>query len=328
MKENSDENKNAANTHIDELLNSFIDGELRAAQQAQVERLITRDVHIAQRLRQLQRCRILVGSLPRTQAPLEVAEGIKASVRRHAVRSTQNGPRRMLVRRVLSTAAMIGLVAVLVAVIYTILTPQAAPERPVAIEPRQIPGQVPAALPGFSGRLELKTGDLAAISAFVNRAIEDKELSDTVLRQESLGQRDKHIYSVSCNAKQFNSLLADLATIWPQLDSATLFVNTEVFGKPVAVNHVTTGQIAQIADQNNLQKRIEVAKGFDALNTLVARLPDRQIQAAIEGANNSPILEWRAPKPVLTSPDRQTARKPPSEAQEQQTIHLTIVVNW
>jgi hypothetical protein len=328
MKENSDENKYAANVRIDELLNSFIDGELTAAQQVQVEHLITQDVQIAQRLRQLQKCRMLVGSLPCAQVPLEVAEGIRARLElpigdlRFAIFNRQSKiENRKSIRRVLAAAAMIGLVAVLAAVIYTILTPQAAPERPVAIESRQPSLPVPAASPGFSGRLEIKTGNLAAVSTFVNRAIEDRDLSDTV-------QQDKHIYSLSCTTKQFNALLADLETIWPGLDSATLFVNTEAFGKPVAVNNVTTGQIAQIADQSNLQKRIEAAKGFDALNTLVARLPDRQIQSAIEGTDNSPIREWRAPKPVLTSPNRQTARKPSSQTQEPKTIHLTIVVNW
>jgi len=330
MKENSDENKYAANVRIDELLNSFIDGELTAAQQIQVEHLITQDVQIAQRLRQLQRCRMLVGSLPCAQVPLEVAEGIRARLElpigdfRFSIFNRQSKiENRKSIRRVLAAAAMIGLVAVLAAVIYTILTPHAASERPVAIESRQVrPGMAGAtSVTGFSGRLEIKTGDLASVSAFVNRAIEDRDLSDTV-------QQDKHIYSLSCTTKQFNALLADLETIWHGLDSTTLFVNTEVFGKPVAVNNVTTAQIAQIADQNNLQKRLEVAKSFDALNTLVARLPDRQIQSAIEGADNNPIREWRAPKPVLTSPSRETTRKPSNQTQEPKTINLTIVVNW
>lgn len=318
MKENSDENKYAENARIDELLNSFIDGELTVAQQAQVEQLITQDVQIAQRLCQLQKCRMLIGSLPCAQVPLEVAEGIRARLELPIGDWRFSIGNRKSIRRVLAVAAMIGLAAVLAGVIYTILTPHVTPERPVAIESRQVDA---TSVTGFSGRLELKTGDLAAVSTFVNRAIEDRDLSEAV-------QQDKHIYSLSCTAKQFNALLADLETIWPGLESATLFVNTEVFGKPVAVNNVTAGQIAQIADQNNIQKRIEVAKGFDAMNTLMARLPDREIQAAIEGANDSPIREWRAPKPVLTTSDRKPARKPSGENEEPQTIHLTIVVNW
>lgn len=326
MKENSDENKYAADARTDELLNSFIDGELPAAQQAQVKELIARDVQIAQRLRQLQKCKMLVGSLPRVEIPSRVAQGIRAQLEmptidfRSSIFNRSGRPDRAIdnrkfARRVLAAAAMIGLAAVLAATIYTILTPQITPQKPVAIESRQSP------IADFSGRLELKTGDLAAVSTFINRAIEDKGISEGV-------QQEKHIYSVSCSTKQFNALLTDLQTIWHGLDSTTLFVNTEVFGKPVAVNNVTTGQIAQIAAQNNLQKRIEAAKDFDAMNTLVARLPDREIQAAIEGANDSPIREWRAPKPVLTTSDRKPAQRPSGESEEPQTIHLTIVVNW
>jgi FlaG/FlaF family flagellin (archaellin) len=333
MKENSDENRDAVNPRIDELLNSFIDAELTTSQQAEVERLIAQDARVAQRLRQLQRCRALIGSLPCAEVPAEVVEGIRASLAGMTipdetyVSDDRAGKRHLLVRRVLSAAAMIGLVAVLAAVIYTILIPRTASQRPAAIETRQAStptraqsGAGTVASLGFSGRLELTTSDLAAVSAFVTRAIEDKGLSNT-------GQEDQHLYSLSCTTKQLNGLLADLATIWPQLDSATLFVNTRVFNKPVAVKNVTTEQIAQIADQNNLQKRIEAARGFDAVNTMFARLPGREITSAIQGENKNPVREWRVPKPVLTTGSRKTVKKPQNEAQEKQTIHLTIVVN-
>ncbi len=324
MKENSDEKKYGADTRIDELLNSFIDGELTAAQQAEVEHLVAQNVQAERRLRQLQRCKLLVGSLPCAEVPFEVLEGIRTSLSRMTmpgetgIRSVRAGKRHLLARRVLSTAAMIGLVAVLASVIYTIVTPQATPQRPAALGSRQA---IPAvASLGFSGRLELKTDDLTAVGTFVNRAIEDRGLSDTI-------RQDRYIYSLSCNMKEFNALLADLEMIWPQLDAATLFVNTEIFGRPVAVNNVTTGQIARIAGQDNPQKRIEVAKDFDAVNTLVARLPGREIASAIEGQNNSLVREWRVPKPVLTSPSRETAGRPSNQTQEQETIRLTIVVN-
>jgi hypothetical protein len=333
MTENSDENKGRVNPRIDELLNGFMDGELTASQQAEVERLIAQDAAVAQRLRKLQRCRMLMASLPCAEVPPEVAEGIKASLAAMAmpaetyISHEPAGKGHLLVRRVLATAAVIGLAAILGATIYTILTPRAALQRPVAVEPRQAPAQTrtrragaPVASLGFSGRLELKTSDLAGVSAFVTRAIEDKGLSNT-------GREDQHVYSLSCTKKQLDGLLGDLETIWPELNSATLFVNTKVFGKPVAVKNVTTEQIAQIAEQNELQKRIEAAKGFDAVNTMFARLPGRQITSAIQGQNNNPVREWRVPKPVLTTGSRKAVNKPQSEAQGRQTIHLTIVVN-
>ncbi len=66
--------------NIDELLNSFIDGEFTHRQATEVQRLISHDTQIAQRLRELQKCKMLVGSLPFEKAPAEMAEQIKASL--------------------------------------------------------------------------------------------------------------------------------------------------------------------------------------------------------------------------------------------------------
>ena len=150
-------------SNIEELLNSFIDGELTQREANEVERLIADDARIAQRLRELQKSKMLVGSLPRAEAPAEMAEQIKASLERRTLPAQQlqhldelAGVKQLLVRKILAAAAMIVLVAVLGAVIYTIVAPESVP---------------PAA--GFRGRLELKTTDLVAVDAVIKRAIED-----------------------------------------------------------------------------------------------------------------------------------------------------------
>ena len=80
MKENPDTNMNASNERIDELLNGYIDDELTAEQKAEVENLVGQDVKIGKRLRQFQKCRILVGSIPVAEAPAGVMEGVKATL--------------------------------------------------------------------------------------------------------------------------------------------------------------------------------------------------------------------------------------------------------
>ena len=50
------------NRETDELLCSFIDGELPLRQQTEVQRLAARDPEVAHRLRQLQNCKNLVGA--------------------------------------------------------------------------------------------------------------------------------------------------------------------------------------------------------------------------------------------------------------------------
>ena len=75
--------------YIEELLNGFIDGELTARQQTEVQRLISHDRQIAQRLRQLEKCKILVGSLPHVDAPAETFAQVKASLGAKAVQDPE-----------------------------------------------------------------------------------------------------------------------------------------------------------------------------------------------------------------------------------------------
>lgn len=332
MRENSDKNAYNDETRIDELLSSFIDDELTTDQQAEIEGLIARDAKIAQRLRQLRQCKTLLGSLPRSEAPPKVLEGIKASLAATTLptgKSTSDEwtqKRHPRARRVLAAAAMIGLAAVLAVVMRTMVTPQAPPEQPFvseAIEGTES-GLGTVAAMEFSGRLELKTSDLVAVSASVNKAIEDINLSDSI---SPARRQDRRVYSLSCSREDLKSLLADLEPMWPELDSATLSVNTDVFGEKVVVDAVTTEQIAQIVEQNNPRRWIEMAKDFAALNNMAALLPGRAIASVIEGQNKDLIHPWRVPKPALTEPEDSTG-KPPSRTEDEDTVHLTIVVSW
>jgi hypothetical protein len=337
MKENSDTDAYACDKRVDELLNSLIDGELTPEEHAKVEQLITHDVKIAQRLLQLQKCKVLIGSLPCAEAPAIVLEGIEipsaasTPLSEEPTHSQWAGATQLLVRKLLSAAAMIGLVAVLAAVIYAIVAPETVPEGPVATGDRQPsetvmePSSGTMAALGFSGRLELKTGALATVDSVINRAIADNGLSDSI--SPAHGQDNKCIHLLSCSREGLEFVLADLKDIWPQLDSATLFVGTEVFGRQVAVDAVTTGQIAEIVDQGSLEKRIEVAKDFAALNNVTERLPGREMLAAIEGQSSNLTRPWRIPKPHLTG-SQGTVRKPSGPTEDEATVHLTIIVSW
>jgi len=335
MKENPDMDTNASNERIDELLNSYIDDELTAERQAEVERLIDQDAKIAQRLRQLRKCQILVGSMPYAEAPASVLEGVRASLagrsllsEKQPVHEQQAGKNYVRLRKVLAAAAMIGLAAVLSAVIHRIAPLQTAPEGPVVVENRTAESIKPAArtvaASGFSGRLELKTRALNAVDAFIKSAIDDHGLSASINPER---RQSRRIYSLSCSSEGLNSLLADLNNIWSEIDSATLFVNTETFGTQTVVDAVTTKQIAEIARQVNPERRIELAKDFGVLNNMAEHLPDKEIRAAIEAGDSSLTQQWRIVKPVLTS-NQKAVKKPADQSQEKQTVHLTIILDW
>jgi len=219
--------------NTEELLNSFLDGELDERHRVEVARLLSHDAQAAQRLRELQKCKFLVNSLPRADAPPDLAEKVKTSLERKtplvqqpAGFRTPKGARHLLARKVLTAAAMIGLIAGLATVIYTIVAPESA---------------APAA--GFYGRLELKTSDLIAVDAVVSKAIEDNNIS----RQSGTrSQKGKSVYALNCNREALSLLLADLGGMWEKFDSATLFVETKVPGKQVVVENVSAEQIVDL----------------------------------------------------------------------------------
>ena len=335
MKENPDMDTNAYNERIDELLNGYIDDELTVERQAEVERLIDQDTKIAQRLRQLQKCQILVASMPYAEAPASVLEGVRAvmvggsvSSQKQPAYEEQAGRKYVLLRKVLAAAAMITLAAVLSVVIHRIVPPRNTPEGSVAVENRTAESIKPArmlATSGFSGRLELKTSALNAVDAFIKSSIDDNNDLSASINPER--RQSRRIYSVSCTREGLNSLLDDLDNIWTELDSATLFVNTETFGTQTVVNAVTTKQIAEIAGQESSERRIELAKDFAVLNNLAENLPDKEIQVAIEAGDSSLTQQWRIFKPVLTS-NQKAVKKPAEPAQEKQTVRLTIILDW
>lgn len=303
---------------IDELLNGFVDGELTSRQETEVQRLIDKDPQIAGQLQQLQKCKTLIGSLPTANAPVQMLDNIKASLeaKSHKGQPEYISPepnRTRISQRILALAALIGLVVVLTAVLYTI-----SPDNTVS----EKPDITAAAVEDFHGKLELKTSDFVAVDAFIKRVIEDNGLSGSFT---PIRESNKRIYSVKCSEKGMNLLLTDLRKIWNKLDTATFSVNTEVFGEKVVVDAITTEQIAEIIGQRDSNRYIEVAKDFAILNSMTQNLPGREIASALEVNNDSLIT---IPKPVLTSNSKpQGVKEPTLRSDGQETIELTIIVN-
>ena len=323
--------------NIEELLNGFLDGELTARQQTEVQRLIAHDSRFAHRLQELRNCKMLVSSLPFVEAPAEMTDEIKASLEKTALLDFKPhhldrriGARHLFVRRLAAVAAMAGLVAVLASLIYTIVATEDVADKSVAIEAWQQPVEqilapaVPAdrlglAMETFNGRLELKTASPTAVSASISRAIEDIGLGDKVSVKT---EENKTVYNLACSRESLNLLLSDLENIWKKFDSANLSLETGGFGGDVLIEAVTARQIADIANQNGIQKRSELAKNFAVLNKTSRSLPGSEILTAIfdKGPDSISI-----PKPVLTSGEK-SIKRPPAQAADEKEVHLTITV--
>ena len=330
---------------INELLNSYLDGELAQRHQTEVGRLISHDAEVAKHLRELEKCKMLVSSLPYDEAPAGMAERIKASLRKRAVVGQRPyrieeraGARHLLVRKVLAAAAMIVLAAIFGGVIYTILAPQPVSDEPIAVEyMRQVASEVKIEKPEpsivataeksvggavlaaeFNGRLELTTSALIAVDAAIKRAIEENYLLEKVSSETRDNER---VYALSCSREALSLLLSDLGNIWSRLDSAVLIVESERIDEQVLVESVTTEQIAKLVNQGSFQERIAMAKDFAVFNRMSELLPGREVFAAVEDIRPALIS---IPKPVLTSGEK--AVKKSALAEDRGKVHLTIMV--
>ncbi len=315
--------------NIDELLNGFLDGELDARHQTEVQRLLDHDKQIAERLQTLRNCKRLVSSLPYAEAPDGTLEKIKASLDEKnlsvSTHRQRRGARHLLRRRLVSVAAMVALVGVLGAVIYTILAPQAITENQVAVEQLEkevAPAKIVAsALPTvpFTGQLELKTNSPSEIAAFINKAIEFNIPSGERTAAVPAEPGESHV--LACSRQNLKVLMDELDTVWDKINSATLLVNTDGQGQ-IAIDAVTPSQIVEIARQNNAQTQIKTAKFFAAMNNITERSPGKEVQVAID--DSTPRL-LTIPKPVLTSNEKPVT-KAAAGIEAEHKVLLTIVV--
>jgi hypothetical protein len=223
---------------------------------------------------------------------------------------------------------MIGLVAVLAAVIYSIVAPEVTIVKPVAVETETQPREVATAvkpaettLPGveFTGRLELKTSSPSEVAAFLNKAIEYNIPSDERTAAVSGKLRESHI--LICSRQNLRVLMDELGTVWDKIDSAVLFVNTEGAGQ-ITIDAITPEQIVEIAKQDDFQTQTKTAKFFAAMNNMAERSPGKEVLVAID--NSAPRL-LTIPKPVLTSSEKPIT-KPSAQIENSQKVHLTITV--
>jgi hypothetical protein len=333
-------------TNIDELLNSYIDDELPARQRIELQRLISHDEQVERRLHQLEKCRLLISSIPCAEAPAGLVEDVKAAVERKtlieepgAVYDRRKGARELLGRRLLAAAAMFGLVAILAAVIYTIVAPETVTTLPVAKQPTEpqqglqlqfekSAGAIIAAAEQpvgeqskdklrFFGRLELVAKNPDVVSAYLNKTLESSGLLNEVYQGPAAS------CSVVCSKEQVNQLLADLNHIWDKLDSARLFVG-EGKDSQVVVERVTVPQVAEIITQD-YDESIKVAKDFAVLNGFNSRMPAGELLAATRPKDSATGGLIDIPMPVLTSGGAAGKTQAVSK-QGPRNINLTIMI--
>ncbi len=327
------------NPNLDELLSSFMDGELSPRQRTEVQRMAARDAQVARRLQQLQNCRSLFCALPVEKAPSDLLEQIKVSLERHsllqeqpAVRKRSIGAWHLAFRRLVAAAAVLVLMGVLGVVVYQIVAPVPRAAVPLASDRRGLSGgerdritvtPLTVADDGFTGRLELRTARLAYADTFVARAIENSGLSG---REESDIVSNKRVYRVTGTRESVNRFVASLSGVWQNFEDAVLQVDRpESPEAPVIVEAVTPEQAAGIVAQNSTQASVEAATGYAVMNRIAKSMPGSEIRSLIPDDPRALFATLSKPQPRETGPQTAPASaavRPEGKAQ----VSLTIVL--
>ena len=323
---------------IDEMLNAYMDGELSERQQAEVQRLIAHDSVIAEKFVQLQRQSELVKTLPSEKAPADILYKTRQSLEKRALLGTdahsvaeRAGEKELYMRKMISAAAMVALVAALGIVIYTILSSPKPPAVPVAgdfpaptiekVTPKEITPEIPATVVSFMpfyARLEISTAQPGAVNSVITKALEANSFA--ALSPQRLV--DRTIYYAKCSKETLPIFLAELEKAWPKFSLANFYLETQTMGSSVAVKNVTTEQIITIAGAEDFLSRQHHARKFAAQNEMEQlKLANRYFAVNKIDIPESLAIE----KPVLTWEDNGEVKIEPL-TEENTNLNLTIII--
>ncbi|MHC5076061.1 MAG: anti-sigma factor family protein [Planctomycetota bacterium] len=328
--------------NINELLNGYIDGELTTRQQVELKRLVDNDPAISKKLNRLKRTKMMVNALPKMQAPANMLRDVKLKLEGKALHkepvllasvSEQKGSFYSTYRKVLTVAAMIALVAVLISVIYTIVAPSDVTQQPISgivldqteheIEPQiEAPTTVAAedkapAKGTFNGRIILTAENLLKLDAFVNRTIIDLGLNTQIESEKS-----RSVFDFKCSHSDLEKLLAQLSDVWQECDSKTLQLYTQQFQDHISVQNVKPQQIIQVASLGSIDEQAKVAQEYNVLNSIKISLPGQKLLTAAVPQGE---FSFSIPKPRLASSESEPVKQTTDQI-EPQNVNLTIVV--
>lgn len=306
--------------NINEILNAYLDEELTPRQHNEVKRMLDNDEQLALRLKRLRKTKMLIQSMPAAEAPPELLGEVKNALERQTLfeeksfeTTVEPGKTSLMVRKIISAAAMFALVAALLGVIYTIMVP----ERGSTVfltetwQESQEPAQQPVAALSedkgdiFKGRLELVAVDSFQIDAAFNRAAAKHELLE---RLDSDHQADQKKYTLTCSPRSMTALLVDMQNVWGELTSAVFHLDTPGADSDQTVRNILPDQLAGIIAQEDIESMSETASYYAAHND----------DSGLKPADVSPDM-LTAPKPVLTGRE--------DDHHEQPMATLTIVIS-
>ncbi len=312
---------------IEELLNSFIDGELDERKANEVKRLIDNDTQVRDAFDSLNRYKKLMASVSPAAAPEAFCESVAGRLERQILLEDTSGyhhhagSRHLVIRRLMTAAAIIVLMAVLSVIVLDVVVPKSsrdkfvnntlnkkqklqvlyekpfadvkpAEEAVVAVVPQKI-SPVP-----IVAKLTLVTDSPVETDWLVGKALMNTGLFDKTVEIDRKTGSVKYV--LNCGRDSLVSLLGELSFIWPKCTDAKLQIGTEQAGQYVTVNNVTSQQALEICKADSYGQRIRIANDIAVINNAAAA----DVLATYFAKQNTGSDLLMPEKPVLTSPEK------------------------
>ncbi|NIA17175.1 MAG: hypothetical protein GWO86_02390 [Planctomycetes bacterium] len=329
--------------YIEERLSSYIDDELGDRERNEVKRLIAHDADVKRRFEQLRKIKVLLNLAPVSEAPEHILENVKAQIERQILlggypqqNCARAGHKTLILRRSLTVAAILVLVAALAWVIVDVMVPHsecAAPaaldrpkdgkeilyERPVFddISAKKVVVSGRGTKRPFNVRLEFTTAKAGAMDAFISKMILNSRMLDLVTSVDR--QAESVRYSIRCSRGGAAELLAQMTPAWSQCENVQLSVAGETVSSFVTIDNVSITQAMDIFSIDQPQRRNRIIRELAVLNRITK---PGEYQKSFAFAPDVSLL--RPSMPVLT-----TARLPeasPEKSQAAESVNLTIIV--
>lgn len=302
----------------EELLGSFVDGELSQRQAGEVERLAEQEEAVCQRINELKNLKGLLAALPRFEAPPGLNDALKAQLSRHANFDHENAapvnaPRRRyaLLGRIRAVAAIVVIVIALSALIHSTWKPSdqgLPPAGTLEVSPMVPAGQADSE--GLVARLELEVAFFSTVDTIMNRAIEYNGLSPYT--DKKVEGRTK-VYHIRSSRQALIAFLEDFSPAWSKVERASLRLTPEDFGDPLVLESLSADQMQQIFQRESAGQSMELAR----------RLADRLEEFPHEPLD---LAAARVPNPMLTSRDSATLPPIDLSGASGELTELTIIL--
>jgi len=275
---------NEDNENLNMLLNAYLDGQLSPAKAQKVEKLLAEDPDARQMLAQLRSVAAMVHSLPRCQAPKDLAEGVITALERDSLLDKSEvlaelaGQKHLRLRRFIAAAAMILLVGAAAMMTYnvlrdpfmastsqpsrdiidtelakndtTILLDKVAPQLPAVAAETTAPASKAAPSSTDSRysavNLTVKADAMQTNWDSLDKLLANQKIEDVV--HTSIDQNHRQ-YAFLCSMSQLRGIFNDLR--WTGGSDIDMVVTDKTQGRRIVVNDVTETELMALAKEAN-----------------------------------------------------------------------------